>query len=575
MDIEDAAKEVDEPRKAAPSLVTKNSKASHKENSSSSPKTVACNGETDCNGEQVPGTQKVWLKTYGCSHNISDSEYMQGMLQQYGYTLVDEQDQADVWVVNSCTVKDPSQAAFMNVVKKAKDISKPIVVAGCVSQADRKLDGLDDVSILGISQIDRVVEAVESTLQGNTIKLLAKKELPKLDLPKVRKNPLVEIIPLSTGCLGSCTYCKTKQARGKLGSYALEAIVERAKTVIEEGVSEIWLSSEDTGAYGRDIGTNIAELLYALIAILPPQGVMLRVGMTNPPYILEHLDAIADILNHPSVYAFLHVPVQAGSNSVLLSMNREYTIEEFKQVADVLLTRVPGMTLATDIICGFPNETESDFDQTMALIEHYRFAITNISQFYPRPGTPAAKMKRIPTQIVKDRSRRLTKLFESFDPYRGMIGETVKVWFDIERSDDGRHSVGHTKAYIKVLVPFQEDLPGSCYEVKIHSAQRFHIEGDLQGLVSLPNSKTLQALADRASIAAQRKQGTVVGGKREKKEVRIVEDNKIRLEGHEDYGDSDVVSSDSSKGSNGHKWKVIGLGVAMFGIALLIMNRRR
>lgn len=147
--------------------------------------------------------------------------------------------------------------------------------------------------MVGITQIDRVVEAVEQTLQGNKVKMLAKKALPTLDLPKVRKNPLVEIIPLSTGCLGACTYCKTRQARGKLGSYALEAIVDRARSVIAEGVSEIWLSSEDTGAYGLDIGTNIGELLKALIAALPPKGVMLRVGMTNPPYMLAHLKTIA------------------------------------------------------------------------------------------------------------------------------------------------------------------------------------------------------------------------------------------------------------------------------------------
>ena len=231
------------------------------------------------------------------------------------------------------------------------------------------------MSIIGVTQIDRVVEAVEQTLNGNVVKMLSKKELPKLDLPKVRKNPLVEIIPLSTGCLGACTYCKTRQARGKLGSYALEAIVSRAEEVIAEGVSEIWLSSEDTGAYGRDIGTNIVHLLNALIAILPEKGVILRVGMTNPPYILEHMEEIAKILNHPNVYAFLHVPVQAGSDRVLIGeggLNREYTVDDFKNVVDVLIEKVPDVTIATDIICGFPNESEEDFQLTLDLINYYK-----------------------------------------------------------------------------------------------------------------------------------------------------------------------------------------------------------
>eukprot|EP01039_Chlorochromonas_danica_P008842 gene8842-9749_t len=430
----------------------------------------------EAKASDVPGTQKVWLKTYGCSHNTSDSEYMEGLLTRYGYEMVTDSSQADVWLVNSCTVKDPSQAAFMNVVNQAKNMNKPIVVAGCVSQADRNLKGLEDVSILGITQIDRVVEAVEQTLQGHTIKLLAKKNLPLLDLPKIRKNPLVEIIPLSTGCLGSCTYCKTKQARGKLGSYAKESLVNRARQVIWEGVSELWLSSEDTGAYGLDIGTNIAELLLEMIDVIPvDSGVMLRIGMTNPPYMLAHLEVIAKILNHPNVYAFLHIPVQAGSNSVLDAMNREYTVEQFETIVDYLYTHVPDMTIATDIICGFPNETEEDFEKTLNLIKKYRFGIVNISQFYPRPGTVAAKMKRLPTQMVKNRSRQLTTLFESFTPYSQLLGRQFLVYFNIEISEDKQHSVGHNKAYVKVLVPYDPSLPGTCYMVEVLSVHRFHV----------------------------------------------------------------------------------------------------
>jgi threonylcarbamoyladenosine tRNA methylthiotransferase CDKAL1 len=175
-------------------------------------------------------------------------------------------------------------------------------------------------------------------------------------MPKIRKNNLVEIIPLSTGCLGSCTYCKTRHARGKLGSYDPNAIVERAKQAIEEGVMEIWLTSEDTGAYGRDINTNLPDLLRSIVAVMPDHC-MLRLGMTNPPYILEHLRAIGDIMKHPRVYQFLHVPVQSGSNEVLDKMNREYTVEEFNEVCDYLTGEMPNMTLATDIICGFPLET--------------------------------------------------------------------------------------------------------------------------------------------------------------------------------------------------------------------------
>ncbi|DAZ99569.1 TPA: hypothetical protein N0F65_001397, partial [Lagenidium giganteum] len=414
----------------------------------------------------VPGTQAIWLKTYGCSHNVSDSEYMQGVLASYGYRFTQNADEAQLWLLNSCTVKDPSQAAFMHLVLKGKSQGKAVVVAGCVPQADRHIKGLEDV--------DRVIEVVEETLKGHTVRLLSKNRLPQLDLPKIRKNPMVEIIPLSTGCLGACTYCKTRHARGKLGSYEPDVIVSRAQQVVSEGVTEIWLSSEDTGAYGIDLKTDLPTLLRSLIDVIP-DGVMMRVGMTNPPFILEHLDAIAEILNHPSVYAFLHVPVQSGSDAVLLGMNREYTVGEFRRVADVLLEKVPGLTLATDIICGFPGETEEHFDETMALVEQYRFHIMNISQFYPRPGTPAAKMKRVPTQVVKNRSRRITKLFESFTPYTDMVGTEQKVWINTEISDDQKFTVAHTKNYSKVLLPRDDSLMGCTAQVKIVSCSRFHV----------------------------------------------------------------------------------------------------
>jgi threonylcarbamoyladenosine tRNA methylthiotransferase CDKAL1 len=410
---------------------------------------------------------------------------MAGILASYGYDLDCTEETADCLVVNSCTVKDPSQAAFMNMVKRAAATETPIVVAGCVPQADRKLKGLENVSMIGVQQIDRVVDAVEETLKGHTVRLLSKASLPSLDLPKVRKNPLVEIIPLSTGCLGNCTYCKTKHARGKLGSYAPQAILDRALAVAAEGVMEIWLSSEDTGAYGIDLGTSLSALLYLLTDNLP-KSVMLRIGMTNPPYILDQLDDVAKIMNMDNVFSFLHVPVQAGSNKVLTGdsgMNREYTVEDFEKVCDVLLQKVPDMTIATDIICGFPNETEEDFDETMALMEKYRFHICNISQFYPRPGTPAAKMKRIDTKIVKNRSRRFSELFNSFKPYEKLltapVPTVVDAWVGIEIDSTGLMTVCHMKNYTKVLVPRNDDLVGCKIRVELESVERFHVVGKI------------------------------------------------------------------------------------------------
>eukprot|EP00456_Euglypha_rotunda_P006449 TRINITY_DN11109_c0_g1_i10.p1 TRINITY_DN11109_c0_g1~~TRINITY_DN11109_c0_g1_i10.p1 ORF type:complete len:243 (-),score=31.21 TRINITY_DN11109_c0_g1_i10:79-753(-) len=224
---------------------------------------------------------------------------MSGQLAAAGYKLTEKKDDADLWLLNSCTVKDPSQLAFVNTVKKGISEGKAVVVAGCVPQAQPTHKEWKKLSTIGVQQIDRVVEVVEQALQGNTVQLLGTKKTSggggaRLDLPKIRKNRYVEVIPINTGCLNQCTYCKTKQARGDLRSYSVEEIVNRAKQVIEEGVVEIWLTSEDTGTYGRDIGTTLPKLLWSLIDILP-RGVRLRVGMTNPPYILEHKEEMAKI----------------------------------------------------------------------------------------------------------------------------------------------------------------------------------------------------------------------------------------------------------------------------------------
>lgn len=197
--------------------------------------------------------------------------------------------------------------------------------------------------MVGVQQIDRVVEVVEETLKGHTVRLFGQKRTGEgrkaggasLDLPKVRKNPLVEIIAINTGCLNQCTYCKTKHARGELGSYPIHEIVERARNSFAEGVVEIWLTSEDTGAYGRDIDVTLPDLLSELVEVIP-EGCRLRLGMTNPPYILDHLEEIAKILRHPRVYSFLHVPVQSGSDAVLRDMRREYNVDDFSRVVNIL-----------------------------------------------------------------------------------------------------------------------------------------------------------------------------------------------------------------------------------------------
>uniref|UniRef100_A0A9J7ZFJ5 tRNA-t(6)A37 methylthiotransferase n=1 Tax=Cyprinus carpio carpio TaxID=630221 RepID=A0A9J7ZFJ5_CYPCA len=430
----------------------------------------------------IPGTQKIWVRTWGCSHNSSDGEYMAGQLAASGYKITENPADADLWLLNSCTVKNPAEDHFRNSIKKAQEQNKKVVVAGCVPQAQPRTDYLKELSIIGVQQIDRVVEVVDEAIKGHSVRLLGqKKEKGKrlggarLDLPKIRKNPLIEIISINTGCLNACTYCKTKHARGDLASYSIEELVERARQSFQEGVCEIWLTSEDTGAYGRDIGTDLPSLLWELVKEIP-EGAMLRLGMTNPPYILEHLEEMGRILQHPRVYSFLHVPVQSASDSVLMDMKREYCCADFRRVVDFLKERVPGITIATDIICGFPGETDEDFEQTMELVRQYRFPSLFINQFYPRPGTPAAKMEQVPAHVKKQRTKELSALFHTYKPYDHKIGERQRVLVT-EESFDSQHYVAHNKFYEQVLVPKKPEFKGKMIEVDIYEAGKHYMKG--------------------------------------------------------------------------------------------------
>uniref|UniRef100_A0A914EF09 tRNA-t(6)A37 methylthiotransferase n=1 Tax=Acrobeloides nanus TaxID=290746 RepID=A0A914EF09_9BILA len=425
----------------------------------------------------LPWKHTVYVKTWGCSHNSSDSEYMAGLLANSGYKITQNTDDADLWLLNSCTVKTPSENQFENMIRQGKERGKHVVVAGCVSQAAPNEPWLKDISIIGVKQIDQVVNVVDECFKGNVVRLLSRnRTMPALNIPKIRRNEFVEILAINTGCLNQCTYCKTKQSRGNLQSYPLEQLVEQARTAFErDGCKELWLTSEDLGAWGRDIGLVLPDLLKELVKVIP-DGCYMRLGMTNPPYILDHLEEIAEILNHPRVYSFLHIPVQAGSDSVLLDMKREYTINHFCQIVDYLKQKVPNIYICTDFICAFPTETVEDFQESLELVKKYEFPSLFINQFYPRNGTPAARLKKHTTIEARRRTSEMTKLFHSYRRYKpDYIGREFDVLI-CEKATDGLHFVGHNKSYEHILVPSSENLMGKRVRVRITEVSKFYMK---------------------------------------------------------------------------------------------------
>lgn len=353
----------------------------------------------------------IFIQTFGCSLNYADSEVMAGLLAEAGHILTEDPAKADLIVINSCTVKNEAEAKLWRTIKN--NPGKKIVVAGCVPMAQQPYleTRLQSISVIGTNNVQDVLKAVQETLRGNVYHNLKPSRQPRLHLPHLRKNPVVEIIPINKGCLDSCTYCKTKQARGHLQSYPLEDIKQQMRHALAEGVKEIWLTSQDTGCYGLDGNSSIIELLKELLSL---RGYFrIRLGMMNPNYALQYLEELKECYQHPKLFKFLHIPVQSGNDQVLRSMQRRYCAEAFAKVVREMRQAVPRITISTDIIVAFPGETARAFQDTLALVKQTHPEVINLSRYWARPGTPAAQEKQITGKVSKERSIQLGNVFRA------------------------------------------------------------------------------------------------------------------------------------------------------------------
>ena len=393
---------------------------------------------------------KVHFITQGCSANQADSEIMQGILKSEGHELTESEQDAELIVFNTCTVKGPTEAFFKKKLSELEKKNKKVIIAGCIPQASKNMDALKRHSVIGTYQVDKIGDVLTETQNGTRVERIERDNHSRLNLPKVRKNPYVEIVPILQGCLSSCTFCKTKHARGNAYSYSEEEIVRHISHAVREGAKEVWLTSQDNSVYGLELGSNLAKLLEKICTI--PRDFKIRVGMGNPKYMLPMLDELIRAFKHEKVYKFLHVPLQSGSDAVLGAMQRDYTIAEFMNIVEAFRTEIPDITIATDIICGFPTETDEDFNATVEFVQGVRPDIINISRFWPRPGTPAATMRQIQGAEIKRRTRILAELFES------IAAENNRKWLGwkgpVLVQEYGKHGsvLGRNYAYKQVVL---------------------------------------------------------------------------------------------------------------------------
>ena len=406
---------------------------------------------------------KIWVEAYGCSASFSDSEMISGLIVNGGHTLANNSQESDLNVIVTCSVKDATAAKMVHRIKESK--SKPLVVAGCLPKAEQKTveKFAENASLLGPNSIGKTLQVIESALDGQKMIALEDTDISKVGLPKIRLNSAIGIVEIASGCMSECTFCQTKLAKGDLTSYRIGDIVRQVQTEISDGCNEVWLTSTDNGCYGLDIGSDLPELIRAVSEI--DQKFFIRVGMMNPMYMPKIRDGLLKSFESSKVFKFLHVPVQSGSNQVLNDMKRGHTEQTFRDITQKFRKKFDKFTISTDIIVGFPTETEEDFEQTLKLLEETKPDIVNLSRYSQRPGTDAAEMNQIDVIEVKRRSKIAYELINkiSEENNRNWIGWQGQVTFDEEHEGQIR---GRNFAYKPIFVKEKPRI-GQISNVKI------------------------------------------------------------------------------------------------------------
>ncbi len=420
---------------------------------------------------------KVFVKSMGCSNNMFEGQLIEGMLDEAGYEIVKYEDEADLVVINSCTVKGITKV--MREVRDATSRGKKIIVGGCVtSDLEEALSGRG-IGLIDTHTIPEVGRVASSVMEGRPIRIMGIRPSVKLGLKKGYFSSVISIVPISQGCNLRCTYCSVKNVKGRLVSFSPDKIINEIKGELFSGHKEIWLTSQDNGSYGfdnREYG-RLPGLLNRISLIR--KRFFVRVGMANPLFVRLYADELIKAYNSERIFRFLHLPVQSGSDAVLLDMKRGYRVSAYEQIVNKFRKAYPLMTFSTDIICGFPTETRADFEKSMELVQRTRPDVVNISRFVPRPGTEAYSLKPIQGSEVKNRSRELSLLHHelSEENNKRWINWEGEVLID-ERGKNGTF-IARNSYYKPIIISGDDISLGQFVRVRITDSTAIDLKADL------------------------------------------------------------------------------------------------
>ena len=430
-----------------------------------------------------------YIETYGCVSNKADSHIISSVLHKSGYlsTTIEE---AEFVIINTCAVKQQTENKIKSRLNELynnfkNDTAKHFIIAGCLPHIEpRYLDVVKNLipnfsAIIDLDNLKDVPLIFEEIKSGKTNLIYKSKDsIDKSDfLIDYPKGKITGIIPISEGCLGSCTYCCVKNARGKLNCYNPENIVRNVEHQLKQNIKQIYLTSQDCSTYHYN-NTRLQDLIHNIVEL--KYDFFLRVGMLNPRFLIDKFNQLLQIFKYKKVYQFLHVPIQSGSDSVLANMHRTYKISDIEGKLKALKQTFPFLTLSTDIICGFPGETEDDFAKTIDLIKWLNPEILNISQFTPRPGTKAKGMKQVGSREIKERSIRLSKLFRASlnDINKDWIGWEGKVLILHEGSKPNQ-AFGRNFAYKNIFIDDSKSPFGDFISVQVYTVKGFNLYAKL------------------------------------------------------------------------------------------------
>ncbi len=429
-----------------------------------------------------------FIRTYGCQMNELDTEIMAGQLQKRGLTPVAEEELADVLIFNTCSIRDLAERKVMGKLGKLGRTQKKraiIGVTGCMAMAKknslfRKFPHLDFVvGTNNITDLGTVLDEVIYT-KGQVYKTDDRFEENLDYLVAKRDNKIKAFVSIIRGCNKFCTYCVVPYTRGEEVSRPPESIVDECKRLVDQGYKEITLLGQNVNSYGKD-KPEWNCLFHDLLQKIDQIPGMERIRfMTSHPIdiTVELMQAIRDL---PSLCEFVHFPIQAGSSRILKKMHRIYTKEQYLEKVLLLRQIVPDVTLGTDIIVGFPTETEEEFQETVDVLKQIRYSLAFIFAYSPRKGTPAMRWKDdIPEEVKLDRLQRLTEVQNEImnEERQSMLGNAYEVL--VERfNKDGKMLKGRTRCWKKVIFEGDESLIGTLQSVKVHSYSHQTLVGDL------------------------------------------------------------------------------------------------